>query len=152
MINILDVVGIVQFILENPSDITYVPFKDVKDYGSFCIQERGPVVITSKAEWTHLWELYWNNYDEKGNKTPPPQIDFDKGMVMGVFWGGNCRYSGCTNRSPSIKSVWIANDTLRVQVGPMRDLGPCDMCVCPLHLVHTEKYDLPVTFVGDVPR
>ncbi len=151
VLNILDIVGIVRYILENPSNTSQVPFKDVEDYEHFFVQERGPAVFTSEAQWMHSWELYWNLYDGHGNKIPPPEIDFADQMVLGVFWGGECRFSGCTNKSPSIESVWIENDTLKVQVGPMRDLGPCDMCVSPLHMVQIERFDLPVRFVGDVP-
>jgi hypothetical protein len=152
VVNVLDIVAIVRHILENPSGVVYVPFKDVEDYGYFWVEERGPAVITSDREWKRLWELYWGVYDENGHKTPPPEIDFETEMVLGVFWGGECRYSGCTNKSPSIESVWIENDTMKVEVGPMRDLGPCDMCVSPLHMVQTRRYNLPVVFVGDVPR
>lgn len=150
-VNILDVVGLIQYILEGTADIIYVPFKDVEDYGTFCVTERGTAVITSNSEWMNLWELYWNSYDDQGNKTPPPEINFGEEMVIGVFWGGECVYSGCTNESPSIETVWISRDTLWVKVGQMKDLGPCDMCVCPLHLIQTQKYGLPVKFIGDVP-
>jgi len=150
-VNILDVVGLVRYIIEGPPDSLYVAFEDVEDYGTFCVRERGTAIITSDWEWTHLWKLYWNCFDGHGNRTPPPEIDFSEEMVLGVFWGGDCAYSGCTNQSPSIESVWIAEDTLRVKVGELRDLGPCDGCVCPLHLIQIQRYDLPVRFTGSVP-
>ncbi|UCE17329.1 MAG: DUF3160 domain-containing protein [Gemmatimonadota bacterium] len=149
-IDILDVVGLIRFIL-GIGDRTFVDFEDVEDYGNFCVIPKGTAVITSDSEWTNLWELYWNVTDGYGNKTPPAEIDFDEAMVIGVFWGGGCIYSGCTNRSPSIGSVWIASDTLRVSVGEMEDLGPCDACVCPLHLIKTQKLNLPIQFTGEVP-
>ena len=149
-IDILDVVGLIQYILGLP-DKTYVVFENVENYGNFCVEENGTSVITSDLGWMDLWERYWNVYDGQGNKTPPPEVNFDKEMVIGVFWGGYCAYSGCTNESPSIESVWIENDTLWIKVGELKNLGPCDMCVCPLHLIQTQKLDMPVRFVGDVP-
>lgn len=129
----------------------HVEFKNVERYGCFDVKPKGTTVIKSDSEWRSLWELYWNVYDGSGNKTPPPDVDFDDEMVIGVFWGGNCIYSGCTNESPSIESVFIMCGTIHVVVGGMADLGFCAACVCPLHLIRIQRHDLPVKFVGNVP-
>lgn len=132
-------------------DKAYVCFNDVEGYGNFHVPQSGTKVITSDSEWESFWNLYWNQFGGSGHKTPPPEIDFDHEMVIAVFWGGNCSYSGCTNESPSIESILVVGNTLYIIVGEMADLGPCEMCVAPLHLIRTEKSNLPVRFIGNVP-
>ncbi|MFQ6103166.1 MAG: hypothetical protein ACE5OP_02610 [Candidatus Glassbacteria bacterium] len=130
------------------SDTTFVAFKNVENYGNFDVTEKGSSVIESESEWLRLWNRYWNVYDRSGDKVPPPEIDFDKKMVIGIFWGDECKYSGCTNESPSIESVFITHDTLIVHVGKLAPLGNCLRCVHPLHLIELERNDLPVRFLG----
>jgi hypothetical protein len=135
----------------NNTDSLFIAFKDVENYGIFQVIVNGTKVVNTESEWLNLWKLYWNNFDGNGNKTPPPQIDFDSKTVIGVFWGDECTYSGCQNESPSIKSIFIYSDTLYVDVGELVDLGFCDACVKPLHLVEIDKQILPVKFIGYVP-
>lgn len=132
-------------------DKTYVTFESVENYGTFGVTEKGTVVINTESEWLNLWQLYWNLLDGTGNKTPPPEINFEENMVVGVFWDTNCDYSGCSNESPSIKDIYILGDTLFVSVDELVDFGPCDACVLPLHLVQLEKLSFPVKFIGNVP-
>ena len=95
--------------------------------------------------------MYWNSTDGDGNKTPPPEINFDEKTVIGIFWGNDCSYSGCTNESPSIEKVFITTDTIYVKVGELVDLGPCAACVDPLHLIEIDKFELPTKFIGLIP-
>ena len=136
---------------DNTPDKTYVTFESVENYGTFGVTEKGTTVINTESEWLNLWQLYWNSFDSFGNKTPSPEINFEENMVVGVFWDTNCDYSGCSNESPSIKDIYITGDTLFVFVDVVVDLGPCDACVLPLHLVQLEKLSLPVKFIGNVP-
>ena len=132
-------------------DKTFVIFESVEDYGAFVVTEKGTVVINTDSEWLNLGELYWNRWDGIGNKILLPEINFEENMVVGVFWGGGCDYSGCYNESPSIENIYRMGDTLFVVIADLVDFGPCDMCVNPIHLVQLEKYNIPVKFLGNVP-
>ncbi|MGD9900510.1 MAG: hypothetical protein AB7T22_15400 [Calditrichaceae bacterium] len=133
-------------------DTTQVSFQDVESYGAFFVKDPGTRVFKDSSEWIGFWDQYWNVYDGTGQKTPAPFIDFSENMVIGVFWGDYCKYSGCGNESPSIEEVYICMDTLYVFVGDLKPLGMCDACVSPLHLIRTERRDLPVQFTGNIPQ
>ncbi|MGD9487341.1 MAG: hypothetical protein AB7W47_04930 [Calditrichaceae bacterium] len=138
--------------LISTEDTIQVSFQDVEGYGTFFVKDPGIRVFKDSNDWIGFWDLYWNAFDGTGQKTPPPSIDFSNNMVIGVFWGDYCKYSGCGNESPSIENIYIYADTLFVPVGDLKPLGMCDACVSPLHMIMTERRDLPVQFTGNTPR
>ncbi|MBC8402578.1 MAG: hypothetical protein H8E14_13910 [Candidatus Marinimicrobia bacterium] len=130
-------------------DTTFFEFQSLSigDHGCFQIPDAGTQVIRTDSVWTTVWDNYWDCYDGLGNKTPVPEINFQNNMVLGVYWGDNCRYSGCSNMSESIQDIYLLNDTIYVFVGELQSLGLCAACVEPLHLVKTTKRDYPVKFL-----
>jgi len=73
--------------------------------GNSTIKEQRCVRVTSPAEWTALWAAH------SPSNTPPPQVDFDQEMVVGVFQG---RGYNCTGMNPV--HVLDCQDTLEVFV------------------------------------
>ena len=109
------------------------------------------MVIRTDSEWIDLWDNHWRCYDNQLDKTPPPDIDYQNEMVIGVFWGDNCYYSGCSNMSESIKKIYLFNDTMYVEIDSLQFLGECAACVEPLHLIRLSQNDYPAKFIGIVP-
>ena len=135
----------------NIPDTTNITFESVKDYGFFAVADKGTIIINTESEWLIFWNLYWNLFDGSGNKILPPPINFEEKMVIGVFWGGSCKYSGCFSESPSIQSINRIGDTLFVSVGDLVDFGLCEMCIAPIHMVQLESLSFPIKFIGNVP-
>jgi hypothetical protein len=129
-----------------------VPYEDIEEANYFAIKERGTTVLTDHTAWMALWEQYWNVYSSPGQKTPPPEIDFDKYMVIAAFYGTG--YSGCSNRVDVIEKIVQSRKRIEVRISSWSpgELGPCCMLVYPLQMVKVEKSNLPVVFVGDVPE
>ncbi len=125
-----------------------IPFEPVLNFQLFAVPDAGTTVIRSESEWLEFCNNYWN----EAIKAPIPYIDFSKKIVIGIFWGDNCKYSGCTNASPSIEFILKSPDRITVQLGPVADLGLCDMCVAPLYMVTIPRTELPVSFTGDLPK
>jgi hypothetical protein len=125
-----------------------VPYEPVPNYQFFRVPEPGTRVIRTENEWLEFCNKYWS----EGIKAPLPAIDFDTKIVLGIFWGDNCRYSGCTNASPSIELITLSARQVTVKVGPVADLGTCEMCVLPICMVTIPRTDLPVVFTGSVPQ
>ena len=121
-------------------------FSDMASMGYFRVEQAGTAVFRSQTEWNAFVHVHLNQIT--AIPILLPKADFDKQMVIGVFWGGG--FSGCANVSRSIESVRIVNNAVVVQVGPLKDLGECAVPVTPLHIVKIPKTDLPVVFVGNV--
>ena len=129
-----------------------VLFENIGEANSFVVTEPGIAVIRDDAAWKALWEEYWNTYDGQGAKTPPPGVDFDKEMVIAVFFGSG--YSGCSSIVDVIESIVKTPRRIEVRVGALslEDLGQCDALVYPLQMVKVKKSSLPVVFLGEVPE
>ena len=83
-------------------------------------------------------------------KTPPPEIDFDKEMVVAICWGSG--YSGCSNTVEVIKRIEKTIDSINVVLSDLPNLGPCDMEVYPIQMVRISNLSLPVHFSGSIPQ
>ena len=144
-------ISILQFHCEDtgvqPIDLQ---FSDIENMRYFRVEQPKTLVIRTQKEWDSFL---------RGSFFPPsnlhgvdfPRVDFNEEMVIGVFWGGGCKYSGCTNVSRSIERLVMSLNGIEVKVGPLQDLGLCEACVSPLHIVKVEKSELPVVFVGNLP-
>lgn len=124
-----------------------VEFSTIEGHEYFSIPGSGTIFITEEIDWLNLWVDYWTLQDG-GEKTAPPDIDFDTEMVIGVHWAET---SGCTNESESIRFLLLDGDVMHVVVDEMADLGPCDMIVYPIHLVKTARRSVTLNFLGEVP-
>jgi len=125
----------------------FIPFEPLLNYQLFAVPDAGTRVIRSEAEWLEFCNNFWS----EGIRAPIPYIDFDQKILLGLFWGGNCKYSGCTNASPSIEFILRSAGQISVRIGPLSNLGPCDMCVMPIYMVTIPRTDLPVVFTGKLP-
>jgi hypothetical protein len=133
----------------NPAEVTPLPFEDLTEAEYFTVPHPATVAIKDDAAWNQLWEDYWTRQDSLG-KTPPPAVDFEQDMVIAVFWGCSYSYYGCYSWADAIERIITRSGRIEVHVGPLPDLGGCDMNVCPLQVVKMRKSDLPVVFIGDV--
>jgi hypothetical protein len=129
-----------------------IPFENVEEADRFAVTLPGTAVFRDDAAWTTLWEQYWNVYDGQGQKTPPPRINFEREMVIAVFYGSG--FSGCSNWIEVIEGVVKTPGQIEVRVGPLpvEDLGPCLAIVHPLQVAKVRRSSLPVVFTGEVPE
>ena len=129
-----------------------IPFENIEEAGSFTVTVKGTAVFRDDAAWTDLWEQYWNVYGGQGAKTPPPRIDFEREMVIAVFYGSG--FSGCSNGVEVFEDMVKTPEHIEVRVGslPVEDLGPCDALVYPLQMAKVRRSSLPVVFTGEVPE
>ena len=88
---------------------------------------------------------------EDGSTAPVPDVDFDRQLVVGVFYGGSF-HGGCSGDVEVIESVRVDGGALVVEVGPLPDLGPCRAIVYPADMVVVDAQVPAVRFAGDVPR
>lgn len=88
---------------------------------------------------------------EDGSRITVPDIDFDRQMVVGVFYGGSF-HAGCRADVETIETVHVQGDALVVEVGPLPDLGPCRGVVYPAEMVVVDARADDVRFVGAVPQ
>ncbi len=119
-----------------------VEFSRLKDIQSFEMLPKGTMVIRTKEEWKKIFSTNPQDYKQK--------IDFDESMVICISWG--ISFSGCYDEVETIKLIEMRADEVEVVLGPLPDLGPCEMVVYPTELVVIEKSKLPVRFSGPVPR
>ncbi|MFQ5583633.1 MAG: hypothetical protein ACE5GL_04295 [Calditrichia bacterium] len=126
-----------------------VNFVDMEEAGNFFIPEAGRQIIKSAESWQQLWEKYWNQYSGEGQKTAPPDVDFNRKMVVVLTWGQG--YSGCANHVKTVEQVERTGDTLKIIIGPLPSLGPCDMKVAPVQMIRIPRMEIPIVFEGDVP-
>ena len=132
----------------NPAEVTPLPFENFTEAEYFRVPHPATFVIRDDAAWNQLWENYWTRDDSLG-RTPPPTVDFEEDMIIALFWG--CGYSGCHSWAEAIERIITRSGRIEVHVGPLPDLGNCDMIVCPIQVVRMRKSDVPVVFIGDVP-
>lgn len=126
-----------------------IDFEDVESAERLDVQQAQTVVFRSEAGWETFWYEHVNSYGSEGNKTPPPPIDFESRMLIGVFWGEG--YSGCSNYVQAIEGVKERESRIEVEVGELPDLGACRAFVYPLQVIKMKRSDQSVRFIGKVP-
>lgn len=129
-----------------PVDISY---ENVQGFESFAVPTAGTAIIKDETTWLRYWRDYWNLYNDSG-KTPPPIVDFNKDMVIAIFYGN--KYSGCSKRVEVIKDIKQNRGLIKVHLGPLPFLGVCRAIVEPIQMVKIPKSNLEVTFTGNVPK
>jgi hypothetical protein len=125
-----------------PQRMGGVEFSRLKNIASFEALPKGTMVIRTKEEWKNLFSTNSQSYKQK--------IDFDKSMVICISWG--ISFSGCYDEVETIERIEMRADEIEIVLGPLPDLGPCEMVVYPTELVVIEKSKLPIRFSGPVPR
>ena len=88
---------------------------------------------------------------QEGDLAPVPDMDFERQLVVGVFYGGSF-HAGCSGDAEVVEAVRSEGDRLVVEVGPLPDLGPCRGVVYPAEMVVVDATSSDVRFVGEVPR
>lgn len=109
-------------------------------------------VFRDSAAWAQFWNEHVNLYDQNHAVYPPPSVDFDRRIIIGVYWGHF--YAGCrvTYRIEAIKGIYDAGDRIVVDIGSVPDLGPCRAMVLPTQVVTIPRSGKPVEFTGEVPE
>jgi hypothetical protein len=109
-------------------------------------------VFRDSTSWARFWNEHINIFDENHDPYPPPSVDFDRRIIIGVYWGAF--YVGCrvTYRIEAIEGIYDAEDRIVVDIGPVPDLGPCRAKVYPTQVVTIPRPDKPVEFTGKVPK
>lgn len=134
-----------------------ISFTDVPNYEHFELPDPGTFIVTSDSVWQKLITDYYRYRDSLNNPIDPPSVNFAQKMVIVVAYGGNCRYSGCTNKANTITKVGRVYENARltryeVEIAPIGNLGECTLCLHPLHMVTVDKFDGEVRFLGAVPK
>lgn len=128
------------------TQVTEIEYKDIT------VRFRGTQPSTFVFREQNEWDAFVSRYSPPTmDPIPVPKVDFAKEMVIGVSWGGTCRYSGCSY-GKLIERVTSSANKIEVKVVPLQIIGPCDLCLEPLHLVKVPKSGLSVVFVGNVPN
>ena len=86
-----------------------------------------------------------------GDLAPVPEVDFERQLVVGVFYGGSF-HAGCSGDVEVVEAVRLEGDRLVVEIGPLPDLGPCRAVVYPAEMVVVDAESFDVRFAGEVPR
>ena len=109
-------------------------------------------VFRDSLAWAQFWNKHVMVRDENFELYPPPSIEFNRRIIIGVYWGyfyGGCRV---THRIKAIEDIHDAGDRIVVSIGPVPDLGVCRTMVLPTQVVTIPRPNKPVEFTGKVPE
>jgi len=109
-----------------------------------------PVHVNGTTVIREQWRLETFARGTSGEMVPLPDVDFERQLVVGVFYGGSLHY-GCGGPIEVVRAVRASGDALVVEIGPLPDLGPCRGNVYPAEMVVVDAASRDVRFVGDVP-
>jgi len=146
------------FFQDQAPDIEPSPigFQYLPDFENFYVTTPAVVFIRDEASWLDLWETTWTESDANG-KTPPPDVDFSRDMVLAVFYGEG--YSGCDQRVELIEAIEETcplacdNNLVRVRLRELPDdLGACRQALAPLSMVVLPQSDLEWVVEGPIPQ
>ena len=109
-------------------------------------------VFRDSLTWAQFWNEHVTLHDQNHELYPPPSVDFDRRIIIGVYWGHF--YSGCRtiSRIEAIEGIYDAGDRIVVDIGPVPDLGVCRLVIWPTQVVSIPRPDKPVEFTGKVPE
>ncbi len=108
-------------------------------------EEKGDFVVRDASTLANLYSEMYPPCPIPEEKPNPPQIDFDKQMVIAVF-KGTCLGGGYDIK---IKSLTRNDDGLEVLVKenvPRRGAANTMQETYPAHIIKTERYDGKVNF------
>ncbi len=112
-------------------------YRDLPQAECLLVTEAGTRVFNTST----AWETFWNEHvicrSGSGQPLPPPEVDFTRETLAGVFFGGP--FTGCSDRAAAVAGVRSSPRLTVVAVGPLPDLGPCDALVYPLQVIAVPK-------------
>jgi hypothetical protein len=134
------------------NEVIPLSFENFEEARFINVTDAGTDVYRDNESWAALWYEYWKGVGEPGEEPPILPVDFNKEMVIAVFYGTG--YSGCTNWIEVIEEIVKRSGQIEVRIRSFseQELGPCDAPAYPLHMVKLEKSCFPVIFVGEVPE
>ena len=117
---------------------TAVPFTTIAQGHQSGIESRREVLVRTAGEWQALWKQHEPD-------APPPQVDFEKSMAIGVFLGFR-NTGGFRAAITSIERVGGETVVSWKETKP----GPQDITsqvlTFPFHIVRTERLDGKIRF------
>lgn len=131
----------------------FVRYENRADIGSVRVTEPGAYVFRSIDEWeAFFWDNYKNPNGLRPQPLPPlPAIDFQKKLLIGVFWGPRSGCRGNAFAAERIRYVESKGDRLIVDIGPIGDLGLCRRISFPMQLIEIPRIAEEVVFTGVDP-
>ena len=116
------------------------------------VHEAQTQVFRDNLTWAQFWDEYVTLRDQNHELYPPPSVDFDRRIIIGVYWG--YFYTGCRaiDRIEAIEGIYDTGDRIVVDIGSVPDLGVCRTMVLPTQVVSIPLTDKPVEFTGKVPE
>jgi len=124
-----------------------VPFSTIQKGQYSGVLEPSQIVIRTQNQWDNLWKRHSSR---KVNPPPPPFVDFENDMVVGVFLGEK-RTGGYEVKITSAKR---SNSNLYLyyrEKSPPRDVMVTQALTQPYHLVKVSKFDIPPIFLRESP-
>jgi hypothetical protein len=120
-------------------------FEQIEEARRLDVPEAKAVVLRTEAEW----EDFWNRrlaVPEGSDRLPPPSVDFDTKMVIGLFWG---EVSGCSNTVRAVQTITENVGGIVVQVEDWTEGTICQALVQPRQVIQTKRTPKQVKFEGN---
>ena len=128
-----------------------IEYEELNKAGGFNVDSAFTIVIKGSFAYSFFVSKYWGINDGSGKLALPPQVDFSKEMILGIFGGDKEQVSGCSPISRSIDSIYADKSKIIVEVGPLEPLGPCLEIQYPIYMVKIIRSDYQVKFIGQIP-
>lgn len=100
------------------------------------------IAIRNKQDFQEMWNNLYINYSEK---PPLPDVDFNKSIVIGVFFGEYTNGGGAI----SVKSVEEYDTMIMVKVEEITPGHNCvttDVMTQPYQIIQIPKVSLPINY------
>jgi len=109
-------------------------------------------VFRDSLAWAQFWDAHVSLLDQNFQPYPPPSVDFNQEMIIGVYWG--YYYTGCRiiDRIEAINGIYKRSNRIVVNIGSVPDLGPCRAMIYPTQVIRIPRSEKPVEFTGQVPE
>lgn len=103
------------------------------------------IAVKNKQDFEKLWENLYINFSEK---PPLPDVDFNKNIIIGVFFGEYTNGGGAI----SVKSVEEYNTMIMVKVEEITPGYNCvttDVMTQPYQIIQIPKVSLPINYTTE---
>lgn len=128
-----------------------VPFEPVDRAYGLEVNAAQTYVFRDSSTWARFWNEHVDLYDANAQPYPPPHVDFDRRMIIALFWGMRIGTNPVDTVS-AIEGIYDQSDRMNVRVGPLPDLGPGRLVLHPTQVVHLPRTEKPVVFSGEIPE
>ena len=132
-------------VLSGQSAEQVLSFEPIEEARSLNVPEPQTAVFRSEDQWQDFWDRRVDAAED-GTKPPPPNVDFETEMAIGLFWG---TISGCSSSVDAIQEVSENDRSIAVQVEDWTGGIICTALVQPRQVIRIEKSEKPVSFVGN---